>query len=316
MSTALDLKKRQFPSVFDNTGREDWHRCPKKFEYRIVRGLQDLNKSVDLHAGGALAAGLEKTRRVFFEQGQSSREAVDAGVVEVYRFYGEFKCPVNSTKTAGKMAGALISYFDHYKLGIDPFEPLVDGIEHRFQLRLSIDHPQTGEKMFYGGRFDLLAADRTNKEVWVVDEKSTKADYRIGSVSEAWLGQWELDSQMTGYIWAAKQLMVRLGLDPNRVQGARVRGIAIGKAGYDHVEVIVKRQDWELDRWYEEMMEDVKEAVQAEQNRSFRLALGHACHPYGSPCEFAKLCAARDPERLIEGNYRQEFWLPAAKERR
>ena len=151
----------------------------------------------------------------------------------------------------------------------------------------------------------MLAEDEQGN-IWVNDEKTT------GSLGPKWANQWHLDSQMSGYCWAANKLLESRG-DPRRVKGANIRGVSFLKNGYETVQVQTMRQQWEIDRWYWQMQKDIHQWINAYEHQDHNQILDHACALYNNPCSHDRLCKSRNPERLIEGNYTIRFWNPLEK---
>ena len=122
-----------------------------------------------------------------------------------------------------------------------------------FAIPLPILHPQTNQPLFYVGRFDMLAEDRRGI-IWAEDDKTAT---RLG---EQWGKQWTLDSQFTGYVWAARQFNVP-------VYGAAIRGISILKTMYGHAEQMVPRSPHLVDLWYSNLLRDVQRMIQIWKNK-------------------------------------------------
>ena len=304
----------RFPHVVDNSIRKDLVRCQKLAHWKHEMGYQESDQNEHTIAGGAFAAGLEIARKSFYVMGSTPERAVELGVQMVYDHpaYKNFSAPTGSNKSQDRVAGAIAFYFQEYPLATDKLKPLRlnDGslaIECSFQFELPLHHPDTGELLVYTGRYDMLAEDE-NGDVWVNDEKTT------GSLGPKWAAQWELDSQMSGYCFAANKLLEESG-DIRRVKGANIRGVSFLKNGYETVQVSAMRQQWELDRWYVQMLKDFKTWRQAYENQDHNQILDHGCALYNNPCSHSRLCKSRNPERLIDGNYVIRFWNPLERDK-
>lgn len=295
----------QFPHAIDNTMRKQLVKCQKAVHYQFELGLHPLTESrVDLHAGAAYAKGMETLRRAFWTEGKTQDFAVGAAVAAVYGAYGNFQPPAKSNKTADKMAGAIPFYVSEFPLAVEKLVPFE--IEFGFAFGIGIPHPEDGRELEYCGRFDCIAQHADTGDFWVVDEKTTS------QMGDKWANQWALDSQMTGYCWGANKWLAERGYGP--VKGAVINGIAIRLHDYSAMRLPVYRQDWEIERWFDQMREDVYEWICKFETGRHKMALDHACAYYLNPCEFAPLCSSRNPERLFDGSYRVEFWNP--KERK
>lgn len=292
-----------FPELIDNTMREAAFQCGMKNHYSFQRGLAPVQPSVHLHAGAAFARGLEVTRKCFYEQGLTPHDAVGQGVLALLDFYGDFVPPFESNKTATRMAEALVAYFTQYPLATDWLKPFITAngkpaIEFTFAAEIpGVVHPETGNPMLYGGRFDMLGVK--DGVLFVDDEKTTS---QLGST---WAQQWELNSQFTGYCWGAKQ-------HGFPVAGAIIRGISILKNNFGHAQVITYRPQWMIDRWLDQLVVDTKRMIEDWKNKKWSYALGSACSMYGG-CAFKLLCTSPEPEKWIETNYTHRVWDPMHK---
>lgn len=289
-----------FPAFFDNTMRGSFVACPMKFKRSFIDNLAPAEPSIHLHAGGALAHGLDIARKAFYGGHATEEEALALGASELIRFWGDF--PVeHEYKGLWRMVEAFDDYFREYRMPLDFVKPLMlDGkpsTEFSFTLPLPIENPDTGEPLIYTGRFDMLGV--YNDTLFVVDEKTTS------QLGQMWQQQWDLKSQFTGYCAAARSYGYP-------VAGAIIRGIGMLKTGTTFAQVIEYRPDWQIDRWYEQLLKDVKRAVQCYINNDWDYALDEACAQYGG-CAFRRLCLAQQPEHWIEGYFVERNWNPLAK---
>lgn len=297
----------KFPAVVNNTIRNAFLSCPTKAMYAHCCGYRLPEPNVDLHAGASFASGLEAARLAFWQGGCTAQESVDRGVAKLLEAYGTFISPTPTNKTAQRMAGALEYYFQQYPLEQEEIIPLKDAqgncsVESGFKFGLGLEHPDTHEELMYAGRFDMMGQDR-NGMTWLVDEKTT------GKLGDSWYSQWALDSQMTGYLYAAKSLQVLYpSIDVDRLN-AQVRGIAITKTGYGHAAIDVVRPQWVLDRWYAQARDDFARMIHAYQFAKWDMALNKSCNDYGRPCDYTKLCLSSNPERLTS-EYEIVHWNP------
>jgi hypothetical protein len=301
-----------FPEVIDNTMRKELIKCHKAAHYRFEMGLEAPDAAkVDLVAGGAFAAGLEAARKAYYVDGLSAKKAVEKGVAAVSVKYGSFVPDKATSKTVQRMAGALAFYFTEHPLDEEKLKPikLLNGyaIEMQFNEELPILHPTSNQSLRYAGRFDMLAMD-SQGQAWVVDEKTTS------QMGEKWANQWFLDSQITGYCWGARKLLDANGFQSVEVAGAVINGVAIRKYDYECQRLQQFREDWEIERWYNQMLHDVQQWKRAFMAQDHSMALDHACAYYLSPCQFTPLCKSRNPERLIDGSFVIRRWNPTERD--
>lgn len=305
--------KPVFPDAIDNSIRKELVKCETAAKYKYIEGVRaDSGGRVDLIAGGAFAAGMETMRRAYYEDGKDTGECLNEGVAALYRQYGGFMPEGKTNKTPERMAGALAFYAQQCPLEQERLIPLMlpDGrrmIEVGFNFPIPVQHPDKPQLLTYCGRFDALCLDE-HDVAWVVDEKTTS------QMGEKWSNQWPLDSQMTGYVWGARRLLEQHGFD-YEVGGAIINGIAIRLRDYEHVRIVTYRQDWEVDRWFGQMLRDVERLKGAHLSGEYDMTLDHACAFYNNPCEFAPLCLSRNPERLLQsGGWKEVRWNPVTRE--
>lgn len=297
-----------FPAVIDNSMLSQLKACEGKAYYSFLENLSPQGTSVHLHAGGAFAHGVEHVRRAYYQQGKSEDEAIAIGTAELLAYYGDYECPPESAKSAERMAGALVFYFDNYRLGDDYIQPWTDGqssgIEFSFSFPLPVPHPQSGEPLIYSGRFDMLG-QHENGSLLVVDEKTAT------SLGTSWVNQWELDSQFTGYCCGARMFN-------KPVVGALIRGVSILKTKFDTKEAIIYRPQWQIDRWYKQLVRDVTRLAEIWKygNSEVNWKLDKsACGAYGG-CAFKLLCASPNPDQWKAVNYEPRAWHPMLREER
>lgn len=290
----MDDFRPSFPEIVDNSMRVQFVTCPQKFFNSTIKHYQPARKSVHLHAGGAFAKGTEVTRKAFFDEGLSYDAAIERGYNAVLKAYGEDYVPDQDTvKTIGRMADALIYYFEQFPLHTDFIQPhRIDGvaaIEFNFTLPIDVTHPDTGQPLLYYGRFDMLGVKHPEKMLWVVDEKTAS---RLG---ESWVQQWNMASQITGYVWGAQQY----GMP---VVGAIMRGISILTNGYGHAQSIQQRNKHTIAQWYTQMCSDFRRAIQMYKDGYFDYNLSTSCNAYFRPCEYMNVCQSNDPQHWLDSS--------------
>ena len=306
---SIDIKQAfgkplPFPELIDNSAISSFKKCPKDWYYSGLRSIAKKGGNIHLHAGGAYAAGLEHARKAFYDDGLPEEEAILIGLKALTSYWGDFDVPEASNKTYQNMCGALIEYFTQYPMATDIVKPfrLATGksaVEFTFAIPLpNVLHPVTGQPILYGGRFDMLA--ERDGVLFAEDDKTAS---QLGT---QWTRNWLLDSQFTGYCWAARAFGYP-------VAGAIIRGVSILAKGYGHAQSIVYRPDWQIDRWLETTEHYVKMMIAYWEQGFFPLALDkHACNSYGG-CGYHQLCESPNPESWIEFNYEPRVWNPLAK---
>ena len=291
-----------FPSTLDSTIMAAFKSCPRKAYLEFMEHWKLKDQSVHLHAGAAYASGMEAARAAFYIEGKSADDSVALGVQEVLRAYGDFECPPESAKSLERTAGALEFYFSHYRLGEDKAIPMVlpggkTGIEFNSLEPLEILHPETGDPILYSGRMDMMCDFE--------GMKLGEDDKTASQLGASWPRQWDLRSQFTGYVWGAGKAGIKL-------DGFLVRGVSILKTKYDTLQAITYRPNWQIDRWYTQLLRDIKRMIAAWEEGYWDYNLDHACAEYGG-CPFRSVCQMRDPSSLLVQQFEQRRWDPVAR---
>lgn len=297
-----------FPLVIDNSMRKAYVSCPTKFMHRYCENIVPVyTRTVDLHFGACFAKGIEHARKAFYERKQTVEFSVEHAIEVAAIEWSNFQSPPLSYKTLPRLIGALRYYFQQWPLGEDGLIPVEDGIECSFDIELPIAHPVLDQGIRYVGRFDMLATDK-NGRYYVVDEKTTS------KLGDSWFMNWDMDAQMSGYIWAVKQGIFKLasvqqfGFEHEVM--AQVRGISILKNDYGHAEVPVVRSQHMIDQWHEQLLHDIEGMIRCWKAKWWDKNLSNACTEYARQCDYAMLCKSVDADRLVEGNYKTEIWNP------
>lgn len=292
-----------FPEVFDSSMVATLKSCPQLFKKIYIDQWKSKAERVDLRAGKAFAAGIERARRVFYEEGGTADDAQTQGVIELLRVYGDFVCPEDNPKSAERTAGALGHYLIHFPLSHRTSYPILlpggkRAIELSFVQPLAINHPITGQPILYCGRLDAVLA--TLGDTFGCDEKTTK------SLGPTWPNQWQLRAQLIGYKWGLRQFNIR-------VAGMVVRGISILKTKYDHAEAINYYPDWMVDRWEAELLEWIEEGIRWWKAKRYRYNMDQSCSQYGG-CGFIKVCTSQNEMNWLPMAFERRHWNPITRE--
>lgn len=294
--------KVPFPSTIDSTLVGAFRSCPHKAFMEFFQHWKLRDPSVHLHAGAAYAHGLEQARTAFYVEGRHPDDAIAIGLKALLDFYGDFECPEDSPKSASRMAGALEFYFHSYPLGSDQAIPITlpggrRGIEFSFLEPLDILHPETGDPLLYSGRMDMLVQYQN----MTLGEDDKTASQLGGS----WPRQWDLRSQFTGYVWGAGRAGIKLN-------GFLVRGVSILKTKYDTLEAITYRPEWQVERWYDQLLRDVNRMISSWKEGYWDWNLDHACSEYGG-CAFRNVCQMKDPTPILSTQFQRRKWDPVQR---
>lgn len=300
----------QFPQVIDSTILSCFDGCSQKFFHEYILCLAPTEVSVDLHAGGAFARAIEVARKAYWFDKLKPEAAVMQGFRAFIAQWGDFQEPEGHAKDFINVGGALYDYFRQYPLDQDPITPYimagnVPAIEFSFGIPLPIRHPISGDPLLYGGRIDMIG--QYEKFLAVIDEKTTK------SLGSSWEKKWKMRGQFMGYPWAAWEYGIP-------VQAAVIRGIAIQKTQYSHLQAVVQVHKWLVEEWRTAMLDKVQEMVDrfnAWRGKAdphmlgrtpWRKSFADACDSYGG-CMFQDLCTSRDPE-IWYSTFKRRIWNP------
>jgi len=297
------LKNPPFPEVFDSSMMGALKSCPQLFRKVYIDNWKSRGEKVDLHAGKAYAHGLEIARRAYFEQGVMKEKAEAMGLAALLEAYGDYECPADNPKSRERMAGAFEYAMQAYPLTMQTGFPiqLADqkrAIEVGFVHPLGIDHPETGQPLLYSGRADMIIQYAGDQ--YGLDDKTTK------QLGPTWSRQWELRSQFIGYTWGFRT-------SGYRIAGFVVRGVAILKTMYKTEEAIVNFSEFEVNRWYGELLEWLSDAIRSWKTGRWRYNLDHSCTEYGG-CGFREVCKMEDEQPWLEQFFERRKWNPVTRE--
>ncbi len=291
-----------FPRVIDSSIRKEFRLCEKRGFYSYFRGLETVGGNIHLHFGKCFAKGAEVVRQAFYGDKLPLIDSLAIGAKTIVKEWKDFTPPDNSNKNLSSCLVALYDYFSQYPPLDDPIKPVMldsgPALEFTFALPIpGTTHPETGDPILYGGRVDMLASYRN--AVFVVDDKTST------QLGKSWAIQWKLASQLTGYVWAARQFGYP-------VMGTIVRGVGILKTSITHQMCIEDRPRWMVERWLEQLQRDIARMVEAWKTETWHMDLDHSCGTYGG-CPFLTLCTSPDPESWVDIHYERREWNPLLK---
>lgn len=291
-----------FPTVFDSSMVATYKKCPQLFFKTYMCHWKSMTERVDLHAGKAYARGQEICRRAFFEEGLPAAEAEALGLAALLEAYGDFECPADSPKSRENVAKAYAFYMDNYPLTMNTGYPILlpggkRAIECSFTHPLALDHPETGYPLLICGRADMICdyADAIYGE----DDKTTK------SLGARWSQQWDMRGQFIGYTWGFRTSGIPIA-------GFLIRGVSILKTKNDTQEAIVNFSDFEIGRWYGELLEWLEDIIRCWKTKRWRYNLDHSCADFGG-CGFKTVCKAEDERPWLEQYFERRVWDPVTR---
>lgn len=293
-----------FPDWLDSTMVSCFKSCPFKFYLEYILNYKPKETSVHLHAGASYAKGLEVARKAFFVEGKSAADSEGMGLQALLLAYGDFQAPADSAKSAERTAGALEYYFDQYPLGACGAIPLVlpsgkHAIEFTFSEPLEATHPVTGAPLLYCGGSDQII--RYSGGIYIEDDKTTS------SLGALWSKQWDLRSQFTGYAWGQQKSSGII------VNGVLIRGVSILKTKYDTQQAITYRYPWQIEEWYEVLMDTIADMKKYWERQWWRQSLDHACAEYGG-CAMRQPCLSQDKQPWLDTYFERRLWNPLTRQ--
>lgn len=310
-----------FPEVLDNTIVTAFARCPRYAYYRHFLHLQPKGVRVHLDAGKCYAKALEVTRLAFWTKDSPTYKdqalSVELGFRSLIKSWGydpsTDRVFAQTKKEFHRVAEMFILHFQRFGLRTDKFRPhFMDGkpaVERSFTLQLDIKNPDTGDPILYHGRYDMLAEGMGG--LWIFDDKT------CSQLGATWANQWDFRTQFTGYVYGAKAHGIP-------VLGAVVRGACFYVGHADFAESITRRQQWQLDQWWNDIHQLVHSMVEyykMAKNSQTELPpitlasifpatgmFNEACKAYAG-CEMKTLCESREPRRWLSG-FTTRVWDP------
>lgn len=305
------MNRPPFPTIIDSTILATFKACEMKAFRTYVEHWKRQGESIHLIAGAAFAAGLERARKAFWDEGKSAEEAVSLGVGALIVKYGDFQPSERDTKTLDRMAGALEFYFSQCPLSRDSVQGeqrdgrpyrypnmATHAIEFSFATPLPVLHPESDEPLIYSGRSDMIV--EFAKGIYIWDDKTTS------SLGSSWASSWELRSQFTGYCWAAQET----GL---QVDGVIANGTSILKTKYDYMRAITYRAPWEINRWLDNTTALLERFISAWKSNRWLYNFDDSCTAYGG-CTLKDICKSPDPEPWLRMYFEKRIWDPLRRE--
>lgn len=296
--TSLPLVEREFPLALDNSTLSTFRRCERKCLYQYKYHIHPVGSNIHLLAGGTFAKCLEVFRLCFYEHKMSHEDSLAHSIYEGIREWGTEDPLDEEHKSLWNTLFAVIAHFDEFKPDTDYLKPhFVRGkpaVEFTFALPLELDHPQHDQPILYSGRFDMLG--EFNGTLFVEDDKTAA---RLG---QTWNAQWEMNSQITGYVWAAQEFGYKTA-------GAIIRGTSIQTYDIKFAVSTQYRSERDIQRWMWQTLEDTQRLREIwNYDERWHFNLGYEC----ATCPYQTLCRAENWEEWIEGNYVIRVWDPLA----
>lgn len=290
--------------AWDSTSLGALKRCPRYYEYNIIKGYTSKLESVHLRFGSEYNNALvtyHKARAAGATKEEATMAAVRYALEHTWdNDLGRPWVSDEPTKNRETLLRTVIWYLDRFEE--DPLETQVfangeAAVELSF--RISIDHESdlTGEAYFLCGYLDRFVHFLGG--AWITDWKSSK--YQL---DEKYFDRYSPDNQMSQYAFAGTMI----GREP--IKGVIVDAVQLGATFSRFQRGQILRTHTQLEEWLQDSL------VYIKQNEDF-VAKGHwpmndtSCEKYGG-CPYRKVCAAT-PEirpKLLDGLFSTRIWDP------
>ena len=228
--------------------------------------------------------------------------------VESSDFYDD---PTDPRRTISNINEALIAYidaydFERYPVWVrDPTDPETDiGIEIAFEVVVDIEYTEglkqgdvilTNDEHLsvrFTGKLDGLHIDPKRDNQLIIEENKTGA-----RIDDAWLAQWILSHQITGYC-IASSTFTELECKKALVRGMR---LPIGKIPYEGIrKESVNRNEQLFQQWATWFLTSILTELEWKNDVVGAPMYTHSCNRYFRSCSFLPLCSADTKEEMQE----------------
>jgi hypothetical protein len=302
------------PIYIDNSMLTTLAVCDQKALMRYAFGLTSLEERSYFLAG---TAGHEANAHYFKSHGDKVL-ALDTAET-LYKEWADANLPSDDAKSWVNVKACLANWYDNHPITSLPFVPLPNMVEIGFSF------PLTDDGMFnFVGRIDLVAREVEGDGLWIVDHKFP------GRLDASFPYSYRMDSQMSGYVWAAQQQLEQpirgafinaceLTRVPSSDRKCREHGVAYAECGPLHLKSViltVPRSPAQLSSWKRNAIALAKRyaALRADYpvlaTAPLALQQGQFVYKGCSSCDFADWCAAGRPMSNVASMYRHEPWEP------
>lgn len=226
----------------DNSALKAVARCSTEALVRYGLGWTTPSDKAALKAGTAFHACMEAHLK-----GADAETALQA-FTDSYTEWGLEHVPLDDRLSPGNLTRILTYWLDTHPLSALPFKVDPGLVEIGFAFPLT-------EDIVFCGRIDAVAT--YNGNYYIVEHKST------GRISQDWLSTFYLDSQLSGYLWAAQQHtgLPIIGAFLNAVEFSRLphsdkrcpkHATSYDECGHLHSNSVItlpERSEYKLDQW-------------------------------------------------------------------
>ena len=303
--------------AWDQTSLSELRLCPRRYYYRIIRGLQSKNEKPPLTFGSTYHTALE----IYHGQrakGVSWRDALhaalDYAIMEAQKWpdwsRDDLGIKPDKIRDINSLVRGIVWYADHFKK--DPAqtltgangEPLVE-LSFRFELPVKTHE---GEPFIAAGHIDRMI--KFGEATYAQEHKHT-----VVAVSQYYWNRYSPDPQVSMYTLASRTVL------PEQCSGVMIDAAQFKKASVHFHRQVVRRTKAQTDEWLTYFIMDLQEL----RDRLQRLADAgidstsvkawpmndKACSLFGG-CPFQKVCQ-QDPsirETTLKFDYDTHHWNP------
>ena len=229
--------------------------------------------------------------------------------IESFGFYDDLE---DNRRTISNISESMIAYVDGYNMDRYPIwvrdvdDPETDiGIEIAFDVVVDLEYELNdavaNKHVRFTGKLDGLHYDKEN--LLIIEEKSGSR------LDEAWLSQWVLSHQITGYCLAASTF-TGLPCTSALVSGMR---IPIGRVPAEGIrKEKVPRNQVLFEKWANWFITTINVEQQWKDNVLNAPMYTNSCNRYFRSCSFLPLCASdnfEEKEAILE-ELETDEWSP------
>lgn len=257
----------------DNFSVAQYLTCPRKFYWRIVKGL------VPNRTGPALGFGIAVHAGLAAQYSNNNDLAIGlAAFVEEYKKYPN----MDATRSLGAGIGLLTEHHKTY----NPEWFDVEHVEVGFSIELSSD-------LIYNGRIDLIGVEKATGNTVVIDHKTASRSPSGAEIKHR---------QITGYVFAARELV-------GQCSGG-ILNYLVNTKEPKCIRRFSSRTPEQLEDWRRATIKIVQRIRESLEPDDF-WCNQESCSYYGA-CDYLDLCNSygETQERLIRGLYQESKWTP------
>lgn len=228
--------------------------------------------------------------------------------VEAFSTTGFFDDDNDKRRTSDNIIEAIMEYvrqweFDRYPVWIRDDSPTSDvGVEIAFAYKVCLEHDERSKTFIFTGKMDGIHINPKDNSLIIHENKTGSR------IDDAWLAQWRMSHQITGYAVAAAEFTGA------PVPNCQVIGLQIPlpRSTRDGVRTDrVPRDPYKIAQWANWLWHTVDIVDQHRASPLDAPRYTHSCNRYFYPCSFIALCdMSREEQEVIYNEMEIEEWSP------